>query len=101
MPRSHMYVRRHSSPCETPGRTSRGGVSRKPMRGVTRIVKIPREYLDVIQLGNILFSVLYQFENGLRLAIHHYLAECYGLDWWKTSLQAQLPTIFKYEDDQR
>ncbi len=68
---------------------------------VRRIVRIPKEYFEVIQLGNVLFPVLYQFENGLRLAIHHYLATCYGVDWWKTSFQAQLPDIFRYEDTQR
>lgn len=66
-----------------------------------RIVKIPKEYFQVITLGNILFPALYQFENGLRLAIHYYLSTCYGVDWWKASLQTALPTIFKYEDDQR
>jgi len=71
------------------------------MPAAKRIVKIPKEYFEAIQLGNVLFPVLYQFENGLRLAVHHFLATCYGVDWWKTSLQTELPTIFKYEDDQR
>lgn len=68
---------------------------------VKRIVKIPKEYDEVIQLGHILFPALYQFENGLRLAIHLYLRICYGVDWWKTSLQPQLPSIFEYEENQR
>jgi hypothetical protein len=68
---------------------------------VRRIVRIPKEYVEVIRLSNLLFPALYQFENGLRLAIHHYLSTCYGPDWWKTSLQGKLPDIFKYEDSQR
>jgi hypothetical protein len=66
-----------------------------------RIVRIPKEYDEVIKLSNVLFPALYQFENGLRLAIHHFLCTCYGVDWWKTSLQGKLPDIFKYEDAQR
>jgi len=68
---------------------------------VKRIVKIPKEYIEVIHLSNVLFPALYQFENGLRLAIHHYLSTCYGVDWWKASLQTALPDIFKYVDEQR
>ncbi len=68
---------------------------------VRRIVRIPKEYGDVIQLGNVLFPALYQFENGLRLAVYLYLRTCYGVDWWKTSLQSQLPSIFEYEENQR
>src|SRR5581483_6148957 len=66
-----------------------------------RLVKIPKEYDEAIKLGNVLFPALYQFENGLRLAIHHYLVACYGNEWWQTSLQNKLPDIFKYEDTQR
>jgi len=70
-------------------------------QAVKRIVKIPKEYIEVVRLGNVLFPALYQFENGLRLAIHYYLVTCYGVDWWSTSLQAQLPKVFEYEDTQR
>lgn len=70
-------------------------------QAVKRIVKIPSEYIEVVKLSNILFPALYQFENGLRLAVYHYLAACYGLDWWTTSLQTQLPAIFQYEANQR
>ena len=52
-------------------------------------------------MANLLFPVLYQFENGLRLAIHHYLVSCYGPDWWDTSLRSQLPTLHEYEAGQR
>lgn len=66
-----------------------------------RIVMIPKQYLEVVELGNVLFPILYQFENGLRLAIYYYLATCYGPDWWGTSLKAKLPNVFEYEGNQR
>jgi len=75
-------------------------MAKKPEK-TRRIVKIPIPYLEAIELGNILFPVLYQFENGLRLAVHHYLAECYGADWWTKSLKPQLPSIFEYEEKLR
>jgi hypothetical protein len=66
-----------------------------------KIVKIPSEYLDAVQLSHLLFPALYQFENGLRLVIHYHLSVCYGPDWWRLSLQTQMPDIFKYEEKQR
>ena len=66
-----------------------------------RLLKIPVEYFEAIELGNVLFPVLFQFENGLRLAIHNYLVTCYGPDWWNISLQTKLNTVFQYADDQR
>lgn len=66
-----------------------------------RIIKIPREYLEVIDMGNVLFPILYQFENGLRLTVYNYLSTCYGSDWWDISLKAQLPDVWKYADNQK
>lgn len=66
-----------------------------------RIIKIPTAYLDVIDLGNVLFPPLYQLENGLRLAIHNYLTTCYGPSWWDVSLKANLPRIWEYADGQK
>jgi hypothetical protein len=54
-----------------------------------------------VALGNVLFPALYQFENGLRLAVHYFLETCYGANWWNASLQTALPTLHKYEADQR
>ncbi|MBI5879000.1 MAG: hypothetical protein HZB53_15220 [Chloroflexi bacterium] len=65
-----------------------------------RIVKIPVAYMEAIDLGNVLFPSLYQFENGLRLAVHSHLTTCYGIDWWEISLKTQLPTIWSYADQQ-
>lgn len=66
-----------------------------------RIIKIPSAYLEVIDLGNILFPSLYQFENGLRLVIQNYLSTCYGPDWWDISLKTRLINIWNYADEQQ
>lgn len=66
-----------------------------------RIIKIPRVYLEVLDLGNVLFPPLYEFENGLRLVIHNYLSTCYGPQWWDLSLRPKLPTIWGYADRQK
>ena len=68
---------------------------------VKRIVKIPKEYFEAIQLGNVLFPVLYQFENGLRLAVHGFLTTCYGPDWWDISLTKKLPGVHNYAATQQ
>lgn len=67
---------------------------------IQRIVRIPPEYLEVIEFGNILFPCLYQFENGLRLAVNSYLVTCYGSDWWNLSLKPNLPNVYQYAQDQ-
>lgn len=55
----------------------------------------------MIAIGNPLFSPLYQFENGLRLAIHKFLSECYTDNWWEVSLRTQLPHIYEYAEEQK
>jgi hypothetical protein len=73
---------------------------RKRQSRIRRIVRIPTEYLEAVPLGNILFPSLFQFENGLRLAINKFLTTCYGTDWWEISLKAQLPKIYEYAEEQ-
>jgi hypothetical protein len=73
---------------------------RKRKSNIRRIVRIPTEYLEVIPLGKILFPYLFQFENGLRIAINEFLSTCYGPDWWEISLKGRLPEIHKYAEDQ-
>jgi len=53
-----------------------------------RIVKIPKEYLEAIEIGEPIFSYFFQFENGLRLAVHNFLSICYGPDWWEITLRS-------------
>ena len=72
----------------------------KKRRKLVRLVRIPPPYFEVLGVANVLFPALYQFENGLRLSIHHFLKTCYGPDWWATSLRAQLPKVFEYEAEQ-
>jgi hypothetical protein len=68
---------------------------------IRRTVKIPKEYLEAVELGNVLFPSLFQLENGLRLAINNHLTVCYGADWWTLSLQSRLPQIFDYSKSQQ
>ena len=55
----------------------------------------------MLEFEHLLFPALYQFENGLRLAIYRFLALCYGEDWWNTSLQPRLPSVHEYAENQR
>jgi len=71
------------------------------MRRFRRILAIPREYLDVILIGTQLFPLLYQFENGLRLAIDKHLSACYGDDWWEKKLKIDLPDIYHYAEEKK
>jgi len=66
-----------------------------------RIVNLPAEYFEGIEIGNSLFPSLYQFENGLRVLLHSYLTTCYGPDWWAVSLQPRLRTVFDYAENQQ
>jgi hypothetical protein len=44
---------------------------------------------------------LYQFENGLRLALNSFLTTCYGPDWWNESLRQKLHPVFEYAENQQ
>lgn len=68
---------------------------------IRRIIKIPREYFEAVELGNVLFPSLFQLENGLRLALNNHLTVCYGPEWWTISLQSRLPDIFDYALNQQ
>ncbi len=68
---------------------------------IRRIVKIPKEYLEAIELGNVMFPSLFQLENGLRLAINNHLTVCYGPDWWTISLKPRLLQVFDYSQTQQ
>ncbi len=73
---------------------------RKRKSKIRLIVRIPSAYLEAVELGNILFPFLFQFENGLRLAIDGFLTTCYGPNWWDVSLRTQLPNIHAYAEEQ-
>ena len=73
----------------------------KPRASIRRLVRIPREYLEALDLANAVFPSLYQFENGLRLAVHKYLSSLYTEDWWELSLKARLPAAYEYAAKQQ
>jgi hypothetical protein len=65
-----------------------------------RIVRLPPEYFAAVDLSNVIFPALYQFENGLRLLVNGYLETCYGTNWWHDSLKAKRKEIFDYAESQ-
>lgn len=70
-------------------------------RKVKRILNIPNGYFDVLPVGEQLFPVLYQFENGLRLAIDKHMSMCYTTDWWERKLKFDLPVVYNYAEEKR
>jgi hypothetical protein len=79
------------------GTKKRGRRARRP----EQIIKLPAPYFEALDLGNLLFPPLYQFENGLRVLLDGYLKTCYGTNWWDVSLRAKLPTVFDYAENQK
>ncbi len=70
-------------------------------RRIERIVRLPAAYFEALDLANLLFPPLYQFENGLRVLLDGFLQTCYGTDWWDVSLKVKLPTVFNYAESQK
>jgi len=64
------------------------------------MLPIPYAYLEVIPAGKNLFSALYQFENGLRLAIHEQMSLFYD-DWWESKVKFDLPRIYEKVEDRK
>lgn len=74
---------------------------KRSRRKPNRLVRIPAPYFEGLDVANLTFPSLYQFENGLRLAIYHFLGTCYGPDWWTKKIQFEMPKLFEYEADQK
>ncbi len=78
---------------------------RRRFRRPHRLLGIPYEYIDAIVVGQRVFSDVFQFENGLRLAVNKQLSEFYGTKWWETSLglrkEQELIDIYNYVNQQR
>lgn len=74
---------------------------RRHTKRIKRIVRLPTEYFEAMDLGNLLFPALYQFENGLRIALDSFLQTCYGTDWWNASLKGRLNNTFVYAENQQ
>jgi len=68
---------------------------------IRRVVKIPQDYLEAIDLANVIFPSLYQFENGMRIVVHDFLTACYGSNWWDASLAHKLPKVHDYAAEQQ
>src|SRR5712692_7021720 len=81
-----------------PRAKSRG---RRRVNRSRRIVRLPTEYFAAMDAANVLFPALYQFENGLRIALDSFLQTCYGSDWWNASLKGRLSNTFFYAEEQR
>lgn len=64
-------------------------------------MRLPDAYFAAMDNANLLFPALYQFENGLRLALDSFLRTCYGEDWWDASLKGKLKEIFVYAENQQ
>lgn len=78
-------------------RKNRGSKGRR----FKKIVNLSPEYFIAMDAANALFPALYQFENGLRVAVHSFLKTCYGADWWDVSLRVRLSETFNYAENQK
>jgi hypothetical protein len=81
-------------------RRTKSAARKRPKR-LRRIVSLPAEYFAGMDAGSLLFPALYQFENGLRIALDSFLQTCYGADWWNASLKGRLNKTFVYAETQR
>jgi hypothetical protein len=77
------------------------GRVRERVKRSKRLVRLPAEYFEAMDACYLLFPALYQFENGLRLALDSFLQTCYGPDWWTDSLKGRLNDTFTYAETQR
>jgi hypothetical protein len=85
---------------ESMAKRAKNRASRRARRS-KRIVRLPAEYLAAMDAANVLFPALYQFENGLRIAVDSFLQTCYGPEWWDASLKGRLINTFIYAEGQR
>ncbi len=74
---------------------------RRRAKRTKRIVRLPAEYFEAMDVGNLLFPALYQFENGLRIALDSFMQTCCGADWWNASLRGRLNSTFDYAEKQQ
>lgn len=66
-----------------------------------RILPLPVSYYEAIKIGSPIFPILFEFENGLRLAINNFLITCYGQDWWENDLRTRKSDIYDYVEGQK
>lgn len=61
-------------------------------------INIPKEYLNTLKNAKELYSHIFSFEIGLRIAIDKHLTEWIGKEWWDKKLAKDMPDIFNYAE---
>lgn len=64
-------------------------------------INLPKEYTSALKNAKELYSHIFSFEIGLRLAIDKHLTEWIGKEWWNIKLAKDMPEIFKYAEEHK
>lgn len=64
-------------------------------------INLPKEYASALKNAKELYSHIFSFEIGLRLAIDKHLTEWIGKEWWNIKLAKEMPDIFKYAEEHK
>lgn len=64
-------------------------------------INLPKEYMNALKNAKELYSHIFSFEIGLRLAIDKHLTEWIGKEWWNIKLAKYMPDIFKYAEEHK
>ena len=64
-------------------------------------INLPKEYINALKNAKELYSHIFSFEIGLRLAIDKHLTEWIGKEWWNIKLAKDMPEIFKYAEEHK
>lgn len=64
-------------------------------------INLPKEYTSALKNAKELYSHIFSFEIGLRLAIDKHLTEWIGKEWWNIKLAKDMPDIFKYAEEHK
>lgn len=64
-------------------------------------INLPKEYINALKNAKELYSRIFSFEIGLRLAIDKHLTEWIGKEWWNIKLAKDMPEIFKYAEEHK
>lgn len=64
-------------------------------------INLPKEYINALKNAKELYSHIFSFEIGLRLAIDKHLTEWIGKEWWNIKLAKDMPDIFKYAEEHK
>lgn len=64
-------------------------------------INLPKEYASALKNAKELYSHIFSFEIGLRLAIDKHLTEWIGKEWWNIKLAKGMPEIFKYAEEHK